>query len=108
MEEFLVCAFSRKPLRFMTEKELVTINAKLKEEQLFFYCGAPVNFELSAALVSETLVYVYPVIDDIVYLQKQTAIVSKNRTLNPLKRVDQREIDQFYIDFGFSEQVSYQ
>jgi uncharacterized protein YbaR (Trm112 family) len=103
MEDFLVCAFSNKSLRFMTEKELAVVNAQLHDRQLFFYCGAPLNFELTSALMSETQAYIYPVIDDIIYLQKQTAIVSKNRTHNPLKRVTQKDTDQFYQDFGFSD-----
>lgn len=87
----------------MTEKELSTINSMIKSELLFFYAGAPLNFELESALVTENQVYIYPIIKGIVFLQKQTAIVAKNRTQNPLKRSSQVQIDAFYRAHGFGE-----
>jgi hypothetical protein len=87
----------------MTEKELNTVNSLMKSEQLFFYAGAPLNFELEAALVTGNQLYIYPIINGIVFLQKQTALVAKNRTQNPLMRISQVQIDAFYRAHGFGE-----
>lgn len=103
MEKYLVCPFSRKSLRLMSEKELSTVNSLIKNEQLFFYAGAPLNFDLEAAFVTENQLYIYPIINGIVFLQKQTALVAKNRTQNPLKRISQVQIDAFYRAHGFGE-----
>ncbi|WP_339700046.1 class I SAM-dependent methyltransferase [uncultured Roseivirga sp.] len=103
MEGLMVCPFTKKPLRQMKEKELVSLNAQIKQGDLFFYPGAPVNIEISAALVTANQTYVYPIIDNISYLQRQTAIVAKNRTANHLRRVSKEEIDQFYKTYGFGE-----
>ncbi|WP_082794032.1 class I SAM-dependent methyltransferase [Roseivirga seohaensis] len=103
MEGLMVCPFTKKSLRLMTEKELISLNTQIKHGDLFFYPGAPVNIEVKAALVTSHLTHIYPIIDNISYLQRRTAIVSKNRTANHLKRVPQEEIDQFYRDYGFGE-----
>lgn len=87
----------------MSDAELAAINTKIQEQQLFFYPGAPVNFNLTSALVTENQVYIYPIIDGIVYMQRQTAIVAKNRTANPLKRIQQLEIEEFYQAHGLNE-----
>ncbi len=100
MEGLMVCPFTKKSLRLMTEKELISFNAQIKHGDLFFYPGAPVNIELKAALVTANQTYVYPIIDNIRYLQRKTAIVSKNRTDNHLRRVPQDEIDLFYKTYG--------
>ncbi len=103
MEGLMVCPFTRKPLRPMREKELISLNAQIKQGDLFFYPGAPVNIEITAALVTSNHTYIYPIIDNISYLQRQTAIVSRNRTANHLRRIPQEEINQFYKDYGFGE-----
>ncbi|MGW8123242.1 methyltransferase domain-containing protein [Roseivirga echinicomitans] len=103
MEGLMVCPFTRKPLRQMKEKELLSLNTQIKNGDLYFYSGAPVNIEITAALVTVNQTYVYPVIDNISYLQRQTAMVAKNRTADPLRRVSQEEIDQFYNNYGFGE-----
>ncbi|KYG72866.1 hypothetical protein AWN68_09200 [Roseivirga echinicomitans] len=87
----------------MTEKELVSLNAQIKHGDLFFYPGAPVNIELTAALVTSNQTYIYPIINNISYLQRNTAIVSKNRTANHLRRVSPKEIAQFYKTYGIGE-----
>lgn len=103
MEEFLVCPFSNKSLRKMSDNELTSLQFRVEENQMFFYSGAPVNIPIEEALITENHLYIYPVIDGIIYLQKQTAIVARNRIANPLRRTPKEEIDSFYQTYGFGK-----
>ena len=88
----------------MTEKELNSVNAQIKHGDLYFYPGAPVNIELTSALVTANHTYIYPIVDNISYLKRETAIVSKNRTENHLRRVPREEIESFYKSYGFGDE----
>lgn len=87
----------------MTEKELTSVNAQIKNGELYFYTGAPVNIKLTAAFVTANHTYIYPLINNISYLKRQTAIVAKNRTQNHLRRVSESEIGLFYKTYAFGE-----
>lgn len=84
---FLICPFTGRNLRLLSEAELSDVNAKIVTNELFFYPGAQVKKPLKRALVTEHQTYIYPILDNIILLKKETAIVAKNRTENYLKRV---------------------
>jgi len=95
-EIFLSCPFTRKGLRLMSKAELTTVNEKVTAGELLFYPGVPVEVKLKKAFVTEHSTYIYPVFEDIICLKKETAIVPKNRTQNPLLRVSEKVVDTFY------------
>ena len=80
----------------MSKQELSVVNDKITSGELFFFPGVPVEVKLKQAFVSDNSTYIYPVFDDIVLLKKETAIVPKNRTQNPLLRVSERIVEAFY------------
>ena len=92
---FLNCPFTGRNLRFLSQAELNEVNMKIASNELFFYPGAQVNKPLKQALVTEHQTYIYPILDNIVLLKKETAIVAKNRTENYLKRVSDHIISYF-------------
>ncbi len=98
--DFLICPFTGRKLRYLSEEELEGVNSKIASGELYFYPGAQVSAPLSRALVSEQKTYVYPIIEDILYLKRETAIVSKNRTSNYLKRADSTRIEEFEKEYG--------
>ncbi len=99
----LICPFTGKDLIELSEKEINRINLQISEGTYFFYHGAPVNVELKQAFISSNHTYIYPVFDDILFLKKLTAIVPKNRTQEPNKRVPDHLANEFYKEFGFGE-----
>ncbi|GEM_PF-898147 len=98
-EIFLICPFSHKGLRLMGKEELATVNAKITAGELFFYPGVPVEIKLKKAYVTEHSTYIYPIFDNIICLKKETAIVPKNRTQNPLLRVSEGIVEAFYTHY---------
>ncbi|MFY0594572.1 methyltransferase domain-containing protein [Roseivirga sp.] len=110
-DTFLICPFSGRNLRYLTDAELVVVNSRINGGELFFYPGVQVKESLKRALVTEHQTYIYPVDDNIIYLKKETAIVTKNRTKNYLKRVSDTVISSFESIYSFnrktdSEQVN--
>lgn len=100
---FLICPFTKRNLRFLSDAELKDVNAKIDMNELFFYPGAQVKKPLKRALVTENQTYIYPIFDDIILLKKETAIVAKNRTENYLKRVSDHIISYFDELYDFDE-----
>lgn len=92
---YLNCPFTGRNLRFLSAEELENVNERIGRRELYFHPGIIVNSKLTRALVTEHQTYIYPVIDNIFYLKRETAIVAKNRTENYLKRVSQVVIDDF-------------
>lgn len=64
----------------------------------------PVEKPLELAFASSNYLYIYPVFNDVLYLKKDTAIVSKNRVQNPFHKIHQAEIDQFNSTYGLSDE----
>lgn len=101
---FLVCPFTGRNLRLLSQAELKEVNAKIISNELFFYPGAQVKKPLKRALVTEHQTYIYPILDNIVLLKKETAIVAKNRTENYLKRVSDHIISYFDSFYNFEDE----
>ncbi len=100
---YLICPFTGRKLRFLSEKELETVNERIGRGELYFHPGIQVSKSLSQALVTEHQTYIYPIFDDIFYLKRETAIVAKNRTENYLKRISQFVIDEFERKYAFNQ-----
>lgn len=100
--DFLICPFTGRNLRFLSERELSGINSKIEKGELYFYPGAQATVRLEQALVTEQQTYIYPVFDDILYLKRETSIVSRNRTKNYLKRVNDSVIREFEAEYYFN------
>ncbi|MHA7101165.1 class I SAM-dependent methyltransferase [Roseivirga pacifica] len=101
-DNIFTCPFTSRQLKPLSVAELVTVNAQVAQNQLCFYSGVPVRFKLEKAYASDNHLYIYPVIDDILLLQKDTAVVAKNRTENPFLRVSEHKVEEFYSAFNFS------
>ena len=99
----LNCPFTGQDLVELTKKEITLINSKISEGLYFFQHGAPVNLKLKRAFICSKRTYIFPVIDDIIYLKKLTTIVPKNRTLEPNKRVLKESTEAFYKEFGLGK-----
>lgn len=99
---YLVCPFTRRKLRFLSESELDNINNRIDSGELYYHPGIKVQTHLSQALVTEHQSYIYPIIDNILYLKSETAIVAKNRTENYLKRISQTIIEDFEAKYSFN------
>jgi len=96
----LICPFTGQDLVELTKKEITLINTKITEGLYFFHHGAPVNLKLKSAFICSKRTYIFPVVDDIIYLKKLTAIVPKNRTMEANKRVSKESTEAFYKEFG--------
>lgn len=103
--DILICPFSKKGLRLLSEHEISTINKKIANGELSFYPGVPVTTELTQAFSCSNYLYIYPIIDQVVMLKKETAIVPKNRIENPFHKTTQADIDKFNAEFGFGESL---
>lgn len=99
----LICPFTGHDLVELTEKEITLINNTISQGIYCFHHGAPLNVKLEKAFVCSTNSYVYPIFDDIIFLKKATAIVPKNRTLDPNKRVSKESAEAFYEKYGFGD-----
>ena len=102
-DTFLICPCTGRNLRYLTEAELIVVNSKINNSELFFYPGVTVEKPLSRALVTEHQTYIYPVQNDILFLKKETAIVTKNRTENYLKRISAEVITNFKSQYKFDQ-----
>lgn len=103
MDQVLVCPFSLKPLVALADHELVAINQKIQRGELFFQSGAPVSFSLQKAYVSSNRVYLYAEIEGILLLKKTTAIVERNRVVNPLIRFTETLTSRFFASIGLQQ-----
>lgn len=99
---YLICPFTGRKLRFLSEQELDTVNERIGRGELYFHPGIQVASRLTQAVVTEHQTYIYPVIDGVFYLKRETAIVAKNRTENYLKRISQSLVDSFEAKYGFN------
>lgn len=97
----LNCPFTYKELHLLTDQELDIINSKIELGELSFYSGIPVDFKIEKAYSTNQYLYVFPVIEGIVFLKKSTSIVAKNRTANPHHRISEDEIEHFKAKYGF-------
>ncbi len=93
-------------MRFLSENELENINNRIDSGELYFHLGIKVQTHLAQALVTEHQSYIYPIIDNILYLKSETAIVAKNRTENYLKRISQTVIDDFEAKYSFNSECN--
>lgn len=108
MEQLLVCPFTSQPLRPLSEMELEAFQNKIEAGDCYFQKGAPVRLLPKKAFISHNQVYIYLEMGGILLLQKQTAIVAKNRTANPHKRISEQEIIEFYESLGLNEEGTLQ
>lgn len=99
------CPFTHKELHLLDEQELAVINAKIQAGELSFYTGVPVDFTIEKAYATNQFLYIFPVIDDVIFLKKNTSIVSKNRTANPHHRISSQEIELFMSKYGFGHSL---
>lgn len=102
--ETFICPFTKKGLRLLSEHELAMINNKCERQELLFYSGVPVNFEIQQAFVSTNFLYIYPVHEGVVLLKKATSIVSGNRIEHPFLARDQKKVEDFYQAYGFQDE----
>ena len=102
VESKFICPFTGKGLIELSQDEIKQINCRIDDGSLFFYCGVPVERRLEKAFISGNRSYIYPVFDDIIFLKKRTAIVARNRTKEPNKRVENDFIEVFNEEFGLN------
>jgi hypothetical protein len=100
MEEVIVCPFTSKKLSQLTEQDLSDLNQRIVNNELFFQVGVPLKFPIQAGYISHDRVYVYAVIEGVLLLQKQTAIVERNRMNNPQRRISEGATEAFYQGLG--------
>jgi len=101
------CPFTHRGLVPLSDRELARINQKVSNEELCFYSGAPVNFELTSAYRSYNYLHIYPVYRGVVLLTKGTTIVPKNRVAKPFHKVHDSDIEAFYAQFGLERSLPY-
>lgn len=97
---FFICPISNRPLRYLSENEIAVVNQKISSGQLYFYKGIQVENEIQSGLITENQTYMYPIVEEVVLLKKDTAITAKNRTKNPLLRVTEDLVEEFFQDFN--------
>ncbi len=83
----------------MSKAELAIANDKCSTGELYFHVGIPVDIKLKAAYTTDNHLHIFPVVDDILMLKKDTAISPKNRTKNPYLRVPERLVEDFYAQY---------
>lgn len=100
MDQTIICPFTSKALQSLGDAELTAINNRIDRGELFFQSGVPLGFKLTKAFMSSNRLYIYAELDGILLMQKQTAIVERNLTANPLKRTSESDITNFYQNLG--------
>ena len=80
----------------MTKSQIDNANIKFEEGQLYYYPRIKATQKLTAALITENHNYIYPIVDDIILLKKETAMTSMGRTRNPHARVSDPMINEFF------------
>lgn len=107
MSQLLVCPFSSRPLELLSQEELAKINARIERGELFFQRGVPLGFPLKKVYISSNRVYLYAEIEGILLLKRRTAIVEKNQVENPMIRITDGEISDFYQNLGLGKDGSF-
>ncbi|NVK82904.1 MAG: class I SAM-dependent methyltransferase [Cytophagia bacterium] len=98
--KILNCPFTNKPLVPMTEAQLEVFNKRVSSGELYFYPGIKVESHVENAYITENQTYVYPEVKGVLLLKKDTAITTKNRTKNPLLRISDIIIDEFFNTYS--------
>lgn len=107
MQQYLICPHTLKPLRLLSEEELANLHQRVEMKGLFFQVGVPLQFLPERAYISQNQVYIYLEIEGVILLQKKTAIVAKNRTQNPNKRVTENLTEAFYKELGITPEGAF-
>lgn len=102
MKQLLVCPFTFKPLRQLSESELDRFHSRIDSGDFYFQKGIPLNFLPNKAYVSQNQVYIYLEIDGVILLQKQTAVVTRIHTENPQRRISEELVENFYNELGLN------
>jgi hypothetical protein len=95
------CPFTQKPLRQLDDDELKIVNQKILDSELYFFEGALCDRPLTKAYATDQMLYIYPVIDSVLFLKRETAIVAKNRIEYPHHRRDKSDDAKFYTNYFF-------
>jgi len=77
------------------------INQKILAGEFFHYSGIPFRHQLQKAYTSSNSLYIYPVINGVVLMKKELAIVPKNRVENPFLKVTDSAIEDFNTKYNF-------
>lgn len=102
MEDVVVCPLTGKRLSPLTEQDLSGLNKRIANNELFFRVGVPLKFPIQAGYISHDRVYVYAVLEGVLLLQKQTAVVERNRTVYPQRRISKGAVEAFYQELGLA------
>ncbi|MFN3794594.1 MAG: class I SAM-dependent methyltransferase [Chitinophagaceae bacterium] len=98
----LKCPITGKPLRLLHLEEITDLNHKAARLQLWHANGTTFNTAVVDALISEDNQYVYPVIDGIVLLLKDLAVVdAPHKLLQEDLNSDKQLVRNFYDQQGW-------
>lgn len=106
----LFCPFTKRELHLLSDEELAVVNEKIANRELSFHFGVPANLPLKRAYSTKQYLYVFPVIDGVLFMKKETAITAKNRVKDPLQRISIEVQEAFYkkYNIGKSQVVAHE
>lgn len=99
--EILKCPITGNNLILATKEELNNINTKVLNKELFHLDGKIVVKPFTKALIDESNKFIYAVIDDIIILRKDKAIVSEKSKEHIDLRSEKRDVENFYDNIGW-------
>lgn len=98
----LKCPISQADLRVLTASEILDLNAKVANGQLWQTDGKPMTTPLENGLIGVNGKYIYPIINEIFLLLPDLAIVdSKDKILGDSLSDDKKLVKDFYDNRGW-------
>lgn len=98
----LKCPITGSSLRSLAPHEVDQLNLQMGEGKLFQADGKPFQTNIQKALISENGQYIYPIINEIVLLLKDLAVVdSKDKLLKETISADKQLVKNFYDEKGW-------
>jgi len=108
IEHILRCPITKGALRKMDMDEIMEVNSRISKGQLFDLSGNPVKTQIVSGFVSLNGQFVYPVVDDIVILLQDLAIVVNSSNLygsaNNCLKQDKEDVQDFYDKIGWRKE----
>jgi len=99
----LKCPITGEGLRKLNNSEIESLNAKINSSLVWQANGKLMTEKVQDGLICERSIYIYPIIDDIILLLKDLAIVEdKSHLITDVLSEDKMLVKNFYDDRGWN------
>ncbi len=99
--DILKCPITFESLLLMDKEQIEGINKGNNSTTLFYSNGTKVDYQLDNALINVSGTYIYPILDGVIVLRKDMAIVNDSEKHHFDLRNEKKDVENFYNNIGW-------